>query len=462
MRTSDLLSTCIRNLMRRKFRTFLTITGVVIGTTSIIMMISLALGISRQQEEQLKQWGDLTIIQVYYNGGDSSATSLDDDAIKSILAIKGVDVATPFLRLQMNYSQPELYAGKTFVYRAYPDIIGIYPDALEKIGYSMDKGESLPEGKTKNLKAVFGGAAAYSFEDTRKKFNNRRSNWPDENGNIQEPFFEPVGESYKLELPPSTDNTGGKKLEYELDVVGLLVGERNKDESMYSIFIPIEDMKRLQAEYNKENNIKTDRNKKDAYNNIKVKVLNLKEIPEIEQKIKDMGFGTWSMETERQEMLKSLLSTQILLGGVGGITLLVSAISITNTMIMSVYERTREIGVMKVLGCLVGNIRAIFLLEAGFIGFFGGIAGIGLSFLLSLLLNAFGGALTSGGGGGMFGGGIFGRFGRYGETSASISVIPAWLVLLGLAFATFIGLAAGFYPANRAVKISAMEAIKQE
>lgn len=459
MRTSDLLAMCMRNLMRRKFRTILTITGVVIGTTSIIMMISLALGISRQQDEQLKQWRDLTIIEVHYNGGGNGDILLDDDAIKSILAIKGVDAATPFLRLQMNYpSQPTIYAGKTFAYRAYPEIIGVYPDALEKIGYRIDKGESLPEGKTKTLKVVFGGSTVYDFEDTRKKVNNRRNNWPDENGNIQEPFFDPLGESYKFEFPPSSENPGGKKLEYAFDAVGVLVGEQNKRESMYSVFIPIDDMKALQAEYNKENNIKTDRKKKDSYDNIKVKVLNLKDIPDIEQQIKDMGFGTWSMETERQEVLKSLLSTQILLGGVGGITLLVSAISITNTMIMSVYERTREIGVMKVLGCLVGNIRAVFLLEAGFIGFFGGVAGIGLSFLISFAINAFGGAITSGGG--MIGG--VGRFGRYGDTSSSISVIPAWLVLLGLVFATVIGLVAGFYPANRAVKISAMEAIKQE
>jgi ABC-type lipoprotein release transport system permease subunit len=130
-------------------------------------------------------------------------------------------------------------------------------------------------------------------------------------------------------------------------------------------------------------------------------------------------------------------------------------------MIMSVYERTREIGVMKVLGCLVGNIRSIFLMEAGFIGFFGGVAGIALSYLLSFVLNFFGGALAEGGGRfGMFGG--FGMYGGMGEEAARVSIIPLWLVLLGMAFATGIGLVAGFYPANRAVRISALEAIKQE
>ena len=67
--------------------------------------------------------------------------------------------------------------------------------------------------------------------------------------------------------------------------------------------------------------------------------------------------------------------------------LLVAAIGITNTMIMSIYERTREIGVMKVLGCKVANIREVFLMEAGLIGFCGGLAGVGVSLAISKLLN---------------------------------------------------------------------------
>lgn len=456
MRTSDLLATCMRNLLRRKFRTFLTVTGVVIGTTSIIMMISLALGISRQQEEQLKQWRDLSIIDVRFGGAADSEIVLNDEAITKMLAIDGVDVATPFLSLQIQ-GETSIYAGKTLQYRMrWPSIIGVYPEALEKMGYKIDKGETLPTGKTTSIKAVFGSQTAYQFEDSRKKVNNWRNPWPDESGNVEEPFFESIGTDYKLTLAPSENGeTNGKPLEYEFDVVGTLVGEQNKWDSISSIFMPIAEVQRLQAEYNKENDIKTDKNQSNGYEYVKVRAEDLKQIAEIETQIKEMGFATYSMETERQEALQRMLMIQIILGGVGGITLLVSAISITNTMIMSVYERTREIGVMKVLGCLVSNIRAIFLIEAGFIGFFGGVIGVGLSFALSFVLNAFGGAISGGGG-------LLGLLGGYGGATDRLSVIPAWLVLFGLAFATLIGLVAGFYPANRAVKISALEAIKQE
>ena len=143
----------------------------------------------------------------------------------------------------------------------------------------------------------------------------------------------------------------------------------------------------------------------------------------------------------------------LILGSLGGISLLVAAMGITNTMIMSIYERTREIGIMKVLGCVVGDIRTVFLLEAGLIGLGGGAIGVLLSYAISFVLNMLG----SGGLGSLLGGMYYG-----GGDATRISVIPIWLVGLALVFSTLIGLISGFSPANRAVKISALEAIKHE
>jgi ABC-type antimicrobial peptide transport system permease subunit len=121
-------------------------------------------------------------------------------------------------------------------------------------------------------------------------------------------------------------------------------------------------------------------------------------------------------------------------------------------MIMSVYERTREIAIMKVLGCKLSNIGQMFLFEAGLIGFFGGIVGIGFSYLLSYILNNFGGDLMQG----------LGTYHMPGGESYPASVIPPWLVLLGLAFATLIGVLSGFLPARRAMKLSVLKAIHNE
>ena len=119
---------------------------------------------------------------------------------------------------------------------------------------------------------------------------------------------------------------------------------------------------------------------------------------------------------------------------------MVAAIGIANTMMMSIYERTKEIGVMKVLGCSLRNIREMFLLEAAFIGLLGGIAGNILSFVMSAVINV-----------------VVGSSG-----DSSISYIPWWLVLLSMAFAVLVGVLAGYFPAKRAMKLSPLAAIRNE
>ena len=135
---------------------------------------------------------------------------------------------------------------------------------------------------------------------------------------------------------------------------------------------------------------------------------------------------------------------QAVLGGIGAVSLLVAAIGIANTMMMSIYERTKEIGVMKVLGCDMRNIRTMFLMEAGYIGFFGGAVGMGFSYLLSAIINQL----------------VMNSDSEFG--GMTISIIPAWLAGLSLVFAVLIGMLAGFFPARRAMKLSALAAIKNE
>ena len=124
---------------------------------------------------------------------------------------------------------------------------------------------------------------------------------------------------------------------------------------------------------------------------------------------------------------------------------------IANTMTMAIYERRREIGIMKVLGCEIKNIRAMFLMESAGIGFIGGVVGVAISYLLSFVLNH---VATS-----MMGP----SYDMNGEVMKTyISIIPVWLAFAGVAFSSFIGMLSGYIPANKAVKISALTAIKND
>ena len=460
MRALDIIGMCLRNLFRRKFRTFLTVSGVVIGTCAIIVMISLGIAISASQDEMMTSYGDLTVIDVY---GWDPQNPLNDESLASILQLEGVDVVTPFLYYYEAESINIVGGNKDrYSMRVQYEMSAVYPDALEKLGYRVQEGTFLPStNSSKKIQVLVGEQMAYQFEDTKKSWqNNRVYPYPDEFGNIAPPFLDPMKDPLRLVLPMEKT-----KLEYEVEVVGVMVGDPTKNwATMNGLFISIGDMNRIRADYEKlAGKTKSNSNGRNAsvytgYNNVIVKAVHIDMVTKVEAAIHELGFTeTYSRESERQQMQKSAARVQMILGGLGAISLFVAAISITNTMIMSVYERTREIGVMKVLGCLVGNIRTIFLMEAGLIGFMGGVFGVAISYLLSFLLNTFGNAM---GGDGILGGLIGGMF--FGGSGARISIIPPWLVLLGMTFATLIGLASGFYPANRAVKIGALEAIKQE
>ena len=135
-----------------------------------------------------------------------------------------------------------------------------------------------------------------------------------------------------------------------------------------------------------------------------------------------------------------------------------------NIMLVSVTERTREIGVMKVLGCKLWYIRSMFLAESGAIGLLGGVVGVAISLAISAVLNNLTAII------GLLGGSIdlsglssaFGGFGGMGGMGGKISIIPPWLILLALVFATLVGLVSGIAPAGRAVKISSLEAIRHD
>ncbi len=158
--------------------------------------------------------------------------------------------------------------------------------------------------------------------------------------------------------------------------------------------------------------------------------------------LRDAGYDAQGEAEWIAQMQKDALVYQAVLGGIGAISMLVAAIGIANTMLMSVYERQRDIGVMKVIGASLADIRRLFLVESSSIGFLGGLLGVAFSYVLSAVINAVAASSTG--------------------SEMGVSYIPPWLALGALVGATLIAMVSGFAPARRAMRLSPLAAIRAQ
>lgn len=455
---------CFHNLFRRRTRTFLTVTGVVIGTCSIVLMMSLGVGLQSVYMGQMTQWTDLTMIQVYDNSGDmekggSSGEKeylLNDEAVDYFNSLSHVEGVTPILRVDS--SQLRITSGK---YRFQGNVVGMNLDVLEKMGFVLEDGR-MPSESDGPAAVVMGNKTGYDFYDEES---NEYIPPYDQEGNLLDPRVDVMKNPVKISITEMPQSTWSEQMDRnpkraqsvhgipvkindrsydKLRVTGKLKEDQGKEYATYSgVFVSVDFAKQLMAQ---AANLRGDKYVFKNYPEVKIKVDSFENVADVEQQIKSFGFITYSATQELDQMKMIARIIQAVLGALGGISLLVAAIGITNTMVMSIYERTKEIGIMKVLGCEVKNIRALFLMEAGGIGLLGGLIGLFISYLISITVNFIAGQIM----------------GTSLGFSANISQIPVWLALLGIGFSVVVGLLAGYAPANRAVKISALSAIKTE
>lgn len=472
MNWNDLLRMSINSLRRRKLRTFLTVLGVLIGTASIVVMISLGLGMQQSLYQEVEQSGGLTSITVTgtddgdgmmsdsTGSNDQSEKRIDDQLVEKISKLDHVKLASPIYETSVI-----LLKGP---YIANVQLQGMTPEGLK--AQSIDLGEgTLPKTGTGKLDLVFGNGVITDFYE-KGSGNGYYDTGEAPNINLMKDsmFLITDTENYDTDngaaFGESTDSSGtdgqsdsGKPKTVQKYVVrasGIVSGGLDDYTTSYdSVYCDLETLKQLlRKEYAGrvipgQPQTKAGKPLKEFYyTSLKVKADDMDHVNEVADVIRNMGYNVETNAEYLDSMKSQFAVVQAVLGGIGAVSLLVAAIGIANTMMMSIYERTKEIGVMKVLGCSLKNIREMFLLEAAFIGLLGGIAGNILSFVMSAVINIVAGnsgVLSTG-------------------TDSNISYIPWWLVLMSMAFAVLVGVLAGYFPAKRAMKLSPLAAIRNE
>ncbi len=449
MKFSDLLRMSSTNLLRRKLRTVLTVLGVVIGTASIVVMVSLGLGLRKISLEQIEQFGGLTTINVYYyeyamnsSGSSEEQTQrINDEVVEQMAQIPHVEIASPILNC---------YAmAKQGAYEGSFSIRGMTTEALASL--DLDTAEGTVPLDESTLQLFYGNQVLTDFYNARTNQSYRETMELPDVDLINDPVFVIFDtDAYYQSQGGGTDANGQKispPKKYIVPTAGVLAGTlEDYSDYSYNVLANIDALKAQLKKVFKNKAIPGQPTtssgkpyKEFYYEEVYIRVDSMDYVSEVQQAIRDMGYETYSNADWMKQTQDQMAMIQLVLGGIGAVSLFVAAIGIANTMMMSIYERTKEIGIIKVLGCGLGNIRTMFLMEAGFIGFFGGLIGLILSYIISGIINLVAGEYYQG-----------------------ISYIPLWLVLVSMVFAVLVGMVAGFFPALRAMKLSPLAAIRNE
>ena len=183
-----------------------------------------------------------------------------------------------------------------------------------------------------------------------------------------------------------------------------------------------------------------------SYPSVTVKVTHAQHTQDVQDKIKAMGYSAFSLNDALQGAKRAFLILDIVLSLIGSIALAVSSLGIVNTMVMSILERTREIGIMKAIGGSDSDIRRIFLIEASAIGVIGGVAGVVLGWVVGRVIN--------------FGANIY--IENQGGTPGNLFSLPLWLIGGAIGFSLVVSLLAGSYPARRAARLDPIQALRHD
>ncbi len=389
----EIVKSALSALSLNKVRTFLTMLGVIIGVFSVVALVAVVQGFQNYITDQFNSLGSnlLLVTPSIGNGNQDPSRAF----MGNKLSVKNIDTINLYVGDKIEGATVSVRIAKTIKYKTKEydsTVVGGNYMSYDVYGLSKYSGDYYTKSDdTREAKVVFLG-------------------WK-----VKEELFgeqDPVGQKIKI------DNS-------TFEVIGVADSKGQTFDDR--VYIPDST---LRSEFNI-----------DTVSSIAVKVKERYDIEEVLREVKtalfkDMKADDFSVVTQKDvlssiDQILGVLS--IALAAVAGISLLVGGIGIMNIMLVSVTERTQEIGLRKALGATSANIGIQFMIEAIFISVVGGSIGLGLGYLSTLAVRSF-----------------------------LRATIPWWTVLLALGFSIFVGIVFGTYPAVRAGKKDPIEALRFE
>ena len=342
MTIRDLLRLILSNLKRMKARVAMTAIGVIIGTAAVVVLMSLGAGLQKMATESLYGMGGLDELMVRNDSywgvapvekGESQqqqqTLTLDDAMLDQIRQMEGVLAVTPFLDVMM------MGPLKLDRQEGWGQIYGVDMENFARI-VKLDQGTlELYRGQV-----VIGATMPENFIPWELR----------EQSETPPPPPELLGQTLQMTQYQYSegDMYPSESVVARLEVVGQLKHQGYIYD--YSVFMPLKEALRLNQRMNTGLPPESQQPARKGYMQALIKVEDPNLAPAIEQQIKELGFSVQSDRQQLESINRFFLIFQAILGGIGAVALLVAAFGIANTMVMAIYERTREIGLMKALG----------------------------------------------------------------------------------------------------------------
>jgi len=447
MKARDLTDLALRNLREAILRNALTTLGIAVGVASLVAMLSLGVGLQQLASKRLSQSGLFDTIFVTpknnFRGmgrpqprtaqSDKPPRPLDEDARKQLEKLPNVIEVYPQIRF---------FTEVRFNNKPYSTVVAGMPESSQNSGaFDGMQGNFFSSGyadeailQIEFAKDLSDKPASLVGQDLILRYAERQGN--------------PLAGS------DASAAVGGFSVvpkELKLKIIGIVETEPAAGYGGYGnarLLIPLQTATTLRAAQVNDlrDIVRGDSSDKLTYSSLSVRAKSPSQVETLEASIKNMGFNAFSL-LDASKSLRTFFSVfDLLLGIFGSLALAVATLGIINTLVMAILERRREIGVLKALGAADADVQQLFFVEAGVMGFLGGIFGVTFGWLL-------GRAIT-------FGTNVYLK--RQSLNPIELSSVPWWLVILALVFAVLVSLGAGLYPASRAAKLNPVDALRYE
>lgn len=484
----DLLKLSIRNVREAKLRASLTTMGVIVGVAMIVTMMSFGLGLQRntiQRFKELDLFNEMTVfgqtastlIAAQQKNSNSAVSNeqadrsrdargrpdkppekiLNDAAITEIAKIPGVASVEPSIffsaYLRMNGHALIQNIGGALV----PNPATRFKEfAAGGMMSAPDAGEAVVDeefardfGYAKPADAIGKTVEFLAPPDKAKAEGDETPNFfgiPLEEDNTEgtAPADALVARTYHIVgVLKSEDENGRRRFRGLMPTAALYVSlqEARSWREKYR-----DNLSQIALELARSSGALKE-NETIDYGSAVVRVNDPSAMPEVRKRITELGFSSFSIMDQLEQLRLVFLIINSALGLLGGISLLVASFGIANTMIMSILERTREIGIMKAIGAEDREIKLIFFIEASVIGLAGGVLGSLCAWGIDAVANR-----------------LAYRFilKPQGASYVDFFALPPYLWAGAIVFAVLISIIAALYPAARAARIDPVRALRHD